>query len=55
VFEVPADKGYVVGDITINGAPIEFGAQIADFVSIKLVGLACRIGKSTVQAKTRCA
>ena len=29
-------------------SPIEFGAQIADFVTIKLEGLATRIGPSTV-------
>ncbi|MBA3735296.1 MAG: hypothetical protein H0W90_08870 [Actinobacteria bacterium] len=54
VFEVPSGKGYAVGDITIGGAHIEFGAQVADFVSIRLVGLACRLGKSTVEPKTGC-
>ncbi|KAJ7084936.1 hypothetical protein C8R44DRAFT_753015 [Mycena epipterygia] len=35
-FEVPADKGYVVGDLLVNGTPLEYGAQLADniFVSI---------------------
>ena len=46
VFEVPAGKGYVVGDIKINGRNIDFGAQITDFITIKLTGLATRIGKS---------
>ena len=44
VFEVPPGRGYVVGDIKIAGKPIEFGAQIADFITIKLEGLATRIG-----------
>lgn len=47
VFEVPAELGYTVGDITIAGRPIEFGAQIADFVTIKLEGLATRFGQHT--------
>lgn len=48
VYEVPAGVGYVVGDIKIAGQPIEFGAQIADFVTIKLEGMATRLGQSTV-------
>jgi phosphatidylserine/phosphatidylglycerophosphate/cardiolipin synthase-like enzyme len=47
VFEVPAHLGYTVGDIKIAGRPIEFGAQIVDFITIKLEGLATRIGQST--------
>jgi len=39
-FEVPTDRGFVVGDIRINGREIEFGAMIADFIRVKLVGLA---------------
>lgn len=54
VYEVPAAKGFAVGDITINGQPIEFGAQIADFITIKLTGLATRIGKSTVEPLHGC-
>jgi hypothetical protein len=50
VYEVPPGKGFTVGDITINGHNIEFGAQIADFITIKLTGLATRLGKSTVPA-----
>jgi phosphatidylserine/phosphatidylglycerophosphate/cardiolipin synthase-like enzyme len=47
VFEVPAELGFTVGDIVIDGRPVEFGAQITDFVTIKLEGLATRIGEST--------
>jgi hypothetical protein len=46
VYEVPASEGFVVGDIRINNQPIEFGGQIAEFVRVGLVGVACRKGKS---------
>jgi hypothetical protein len=55
VYEVPPDKDYVVGDIKIRGQPIVRGGQIADFVSIKLTGLACRFGKSQGEPFTACA
>ncbi len=54
VYEVPPAKGFVVGDIEIGGKPIRFGGQIADFIKIKLTGLACRFGKSTAQPMTAC-
>lgn len=33
-FEVPASRGYVVGDIVLGGRPIEFGGQVADRVPV---------------------
>ncbi|HET9370057.1 MAG TPA: hypothetical protein VFO19_07405 [Vicinamibacterales bacterium] len=54
VYEVPAGRGFVVGDITIDGRKIEFGAQIADFIRIKLTGLATRLGQSTVAPFNGC-
>ena len=54
VFEVPPDAGYAVGDIRILGRPILFGAQIADFISIKATAVGCRIGQSTVEPFTGC-
>ncbi len=54
VVEVPAAKGFVVEDITINGDPIRFGAQIADFITIKIIGQACRIGQNNVPDATTC-
>lgn len=54
VFEVPKEKGFIVGDITIKGQGIRFGAQIADFINMKLVGIGCRFGKSTVRPLTGC-
>ena len=54
VFEVPAGKGFTVGDIKISGKNIEFGSQIADFITIKLTGLATRLGKSNVAPFNGC-
>jgi hypothetical protein len=39
VFEVPEGHDYVVGDIRISGAPIQFGSQIAQTFQIALRGL----------------
>lgn len=39
-FEVPEDRGYKVGDITIGGRRIEFGAQLADRVQVRLTAVA---------------
>jgi hypothetical protein len=46
IYEVPAGRNFAVGDITIYGRPIRFGAQIVDFITMKLTGLATRIGAS---------
>lgn len=54
VYEVPAGRGFVVGDITIGGRPIQFAAQIADFITIKLTGVGTRFGQSTVAPMTGC-
>ncbi|MEV7108024.1 hypothetical protein [Streptomyces atroolivaceus] len=54
VYEVPPDKGFGVGDITIGGRTIEFGAQIADFITIRLTGIACRFGDSTFPTQIAC-
>lgn len=37
VFEVPSDLGYVVGDITIGGSPIDWGSQVADTFKMQIV------------------
>lgn len=41
-YEVPSSEGFVVGDMLVGGRPIEYGAQIAEHVTIKVVGVACR-------------
>lgn len=35
-FEVPAGHDYTVSDITVDGRPIQFGAQLADRVQVRL-------------------
>jgi hypothetical protein len=54
VYEVPAARGFTVGDIQINGRPIATGAQIADFITIKLTGLATRIDPAHVRVFDGC-
>lgn len=54
VFEVPPELGYTVSDIKIAGREIVFGAQITDFITIKLTAIACRVGQSTVEPMTAC-
>jgi hypothetical protein len=45
VFEVPDRLGFRVGDLTIGGEPITFGGQVAEHITVKLVGLASERGK----------
>lgn len=40
VVEVPKEKDFVVGDILIGGVPIRYGGQIAECITVKLVGVA---------------
>lgn len=54
VYEVPPARGFTVSDIRINGTPIRFGAQIADFITIQLSAVACRPGESTAEPQTAC-
>jgi hypothetical protein len=44
VYAVPANLGFTVSDITINGQPIVSPSQIADHLTIKISGLALNIG-----------
>lgn len=39
-FEVPDDRDYQVSDIRIGGRPIDFGAQLADRVQVKVTAIA---------------
>ena len=45
-FEVPEADGFTVGDITIDGVPIAFGAQIAQTFDIALSGIAATATKA---------
>ncbi len=38
VYEVPAELGFTVSDISINGFPIEYGAQIAETLQVAVIG-----------------
>ena len=38
-YAVPEERGYAVGDMQSGGRPINFGAQLADRVTIKITGL----------------
>lgn len=38
VYEVPPGEGFVVGDIRIGGRPIEWGGQIAEHITVTIVG-----------------
>lgn len=33
-FEIPADRGYVLGDLFVRGIPLEFGGQLAGLFSL---------------------
>jgi hypothetical protein len=53
VVEVPEEAGCTVGDLTIGSAPIEYGGQIAECITIKLIGAAARL-KSTANVSVPC-
>jgi hypothetical protein len=40
VVEVPKDRRITVSDITIGGEPIRFGGQIAECITVKVIGIA---------------
>lgn len=42
VYEVPAAEGFVVGDIRIGAQTIQYGGQIAENITVGLVGVVCR-------------
>jgi hypothetical protein len=55
VFEVPNRLGFRVSDITIGGVPITVGGQIAEHITVKLVGLVSERSKySNAPASCEC-
>lgn len=54
IYEVPSDKDFCVGDIKINGKRIKYGAQIADYLTVRIRAVACRFGQCTVPVLTGC-
>lgn len=57
VIEAPPDRRICLGDLTIAGAPIIYGGQIAECITVKLVGvaniLAIPLKKPLVEGKGR--
>lgn len=54
VVEVPEERGFTLGDVTIGGVPIAYGGQIAECITVKLIGLANPQNPAIVNAPTRC-
>lgn len=54
VVEVPTKKGFSVSDIRIGGVPIQFGGQIAECITVKLVGLANLQSKAIANTPAPC-
>jgi hypothetical protein len=50
LFEVPPAMGYTVSDIKIGGQAIQYGGQVAERITVKLTGIACRQGSFNNQA-----
>jgi hypothetical protein len=48
-YEVPAELGFTVSDIKVGGRRIEFGAQLADNVQMKVTAIARRPGSFSPQ------
>lgn len=52
VYEVPPEQGFAVGDIYLNGFPIEYGAQMAEVVQLAVAGQG--IGQETAPQNYEC-
>jgi len=35
-FEVPSEKGYVLGDLLVRNTPLKFGGQLADVINVSV-------------------
>ena len=44
VVELPPGSTHTVSDITIGGEPVRYGGQIAECITVKLVGGATKLG-----------
>jgi hypothetical protein len=54
VVETPPDSGVSLSDLTIGGQPLHFGGQLAECITVKLVGAAAQLGKVTGNALNAC-
>lgn len=51
VYEIPPELNFTVSDIEINGRPISSPSQIAEFIQVKVVGVAHAFGKSEAEPR----
>ena len=54
VIEVPQERGFTVSDITIGGVPINYGGQIAECITVKLIGMANLLAKPISNEPVAC-
>lgn len=54
VVEVPSERGFSVSDIRIGGVPIQYGGQIAECITVKLVGVANVQKKAIANSPASC-
>ena len=54
VVEVPSETGLTLSDLLIAGQPIRYGGQLAECITVKLVGAAAQIGAVTGNALSPC-
>ena len=54
VVEVPKERGFTVSDIRIGGVPIQYGGQIAECITVKLVGVANLLAKAIMNTPNGC-
>lgn len=47
--EVPQERNFCVGDITIAGEPLHFGGQVAECITVKLIGIANIVSPAVVR------
>jgi len=50
IVEIPPGRGFDLGDLTIAGSPIHFGGQIAECITVKLIGIANILPKMLARA-----
>ena len=47
VVEMPPGSRALLGDMTIGGEPLRYGGQIAECITVELVGVATALGSVT--------
>jgi hypothetical protein len=54
VVEVPTETGLTLSDLTLGGQPLRFGGQLAECITVKLVGSVAQLGKVAGNALNAC-